>query len=95
MLRWYEVAIRFAILPLNTLYYWLDKHNSCYNMMEDVYTIGGKWYRGQALRLFTENKNQVVKVFGEDERGSPIIMMQTMTADDLAVEYARMKMLGV
>lgn len=50
ILPWWGVAIRLIILPLNTLYYLLEKHYKIYDMYNDTYTIEGIHYSGRLFR---------------------------------------------
>lgn len=45
-LRWYHIALRYLIMPLNTLHYYLHKKTDTYDAIANVYTINGIRYHG-------------------------------------------------
>ena len=46
MLPWCGIIVRFILLPLETLYFLLEKQNKVYDAYADIYTIKGKKFSG-------------------------------------------------
>jgi hypothetical protein len=70
MLPWYLIILRFFLLPLETLYYMLDKKHGLYDMQSDTYTIEGMRYSGEYFRSLAKGgiePNVVFRIIKRDD----------------------------